>query len=1579
MLAPPPRHPPAASAQDEQVGILVLEDEPSTMDLVLHYLNAGAAGRSRVLAADHLAAALDYLSRGRVDLVIADLHLPDSRGLDTVEALRKAGDQLIIVLTGDDDPTLRAGAIERGAYDFLHKSQLGEAALGRLVRLAELQARTRRSLRASEARLNAIIEAEPECVKLLDAGGNLLEMNPAGLRMIESESLDPVRGYCVYDLVDPRHRQGFRELVARVAGGEPGRLQFEIVGLKGTRRWLETHAVPFADPATGRPLVLGVTRDITEGKKLELRSERLARMYAALSASNEAILRAADAGELFRSVCDAVVQHGKFLAAGVLLAAEGGQGRLHTVAGPLRDYLLSIRGSVEAAPADGRGLIGEAFRQRRAAIANDYLDDPRSLRQDAARSLGIASAAAYPLMAAGRPLGALLLYSADVAAFDSEMAALMGRIADNAGFALEHFEREAERRRAESLLALEHSVTRCLADAEAVDDALREVMRAICEAGGWDAARYFRLDEGEATMRFAAAWSAGDGALSRFNDASQGLSYRRGAGLVGRAWASGEPLWCSDATRDPRVSEGALAREAGVHGAMVFPVSFERRILGVLSISSREVREPDERLLRTMRVIGSQLGQFLTRKRAESALRESEARFRETFELAASGIAHLSLDGRFLRVNSRLCSMLGYRAEELVGRSAPDMSHPEDRDLTRQERGRMHAGEVESARFEKRYMHKDGSVVWVNLAIALARDKLGAPQYEIAVMEDISARKETERARMRAEEALRSSEARFRSLAELSSDWYWEQDESLRFVATAGASPARGGITAEAHLGKCRWELPGTEPVSQTWEEHRAVLEARKPFRDLLLRRTLPGKEPNYISVSGTPIVDAEGRFRGYRGVARDVTLLRQGEEDLRRFRAAMDMSADAIYLIDRDAMRFVDVNEAACKGVGRGRSELLAMGPQELLRVPRAELERIYDEVIASGAAGMRSESTYFTKKGRKRWFEVYRRALRTGQGWIILSVTRDITDRKMAEERQAAHIRHQERIARFGQFALGKRQAGELIAEAIQNVLEGLGAETVAYAEPGPGEDELVFRAVAGGPAPEGGSGKLTTRSEPLRGAVMVPVRGDGEPRGMLCVFTPQARALAAEEANFVDAAASVLSSALQRLDTEDRLAYLAQFDPLTGLPNRALLSDRFSQMIVQARRRGSSLGALFIDLDEFKMVNDTLGHTGGDELLRQVAARLQASVRPGDTVARISGDEFAVVLGDLARPEDASLVAQKILDRLGQAVEIRGHEVFVTGSVGIALFPEDGTDAESLLGAADAAMYRAKQSGRNAFQFFTAEINQRSRARAQLGTELRHALEREEFFLVYQPKVELSSGRPSGAEALLRWKHPERGVVPPAEFITVLEETGLIVPVGEWVLRRACEDLKAWQAAGVQPGRVSVNLSARQFRLPDLDARLKAIVGAAGAAPELIELEITESQLVQDPDHAIRMMRSLREAGMRIAIDDFGTGYSSLSTLTRFPVGSLKIDRSFVRDVIDDTNDATIVRTIIEMAHTLGFTVVAEGIETEAQAQYLRRHGCEEGQGFLFARPMAAEELSRWRDTPRGRGRGRRSRGS
>jgi diguanylate cyclase (GGDEF)-like protein len=581
-------------------------------------------------------------------------------------------------------------------------------------------------------------------------------------------------------------------------------------------------------------------------------------------------------------------------------------------------------------------------------------------------------------------------------------------------------------------------------------------------------------------------------------------------------------------------------------------------------------------------------------------------------------------------------------------------------------------------------------------------------------------------------------------------------------------------------------------------------------------------------------------------------------------------------------------------------------------------------------------------------------------------------------SRQREAAHLRHQETLARFGQAALAKREPKELLDAAVAAVTEALEAHATLYIEPGAQPGEIVLRAGLGYdgeilvPAPGNALEAVLASGEPFVGtgaqlplawarplasAALVPVLGENGVRGALCVLSHVEDAYWSEELGFLRTAASLLSTGLQRADSERRLAFLAHYDPLTGLANRTLLAEEFAQMIVKARRRGGPLGVLFIDLDDFKLINDRLGHPAGDQLLAQTALRLQAAVRSGDTVARISGDEFAVVLADLARPDDAALVAQKVLERIGQPLALGGEQVFVTASVGIAAFPGDGDNAEALLGAADAAMYRAKQSGRNVYQFFTAEITQRTHARAQLAFELRRALERGEFELAYQPKFDLATGQACGAEALLRWLHPERGVVGPAEFIPVLEDTGLIVQVGEWVIRRAAADLKAWTDAGLKPMPVAVNLSARQFRQKDLDARIRALIAAAGIDPALLELEITESQLMEDPDHAIRVMHALRNSGTRIAIDDFGTGYSSLAYLTRLPVKSLKIDRSFVADVFSDHGDRAIVRTIIEMAHQLGFTVIAEGVETDRQAAFLRQFGCEQAQGFLFARPMPA----------------------
>jgi diguanylate cyclase (GGDEF)-like protein/PAS domain S-box-containing protein len=1552
------------------VRVLLIEDDRLSGMIVEQHLAAIRSVQCRTQLVATLGEALERLSRERYDLVIADLHLPDSEASETVAALVRACDYPVIALTVDESPEVRATSAASGAYDYLLKGQLAEGSLERPVRLAALHARTLDSLRRSEERFRKLTELSADWYWEQDAEFRLTFMSKwlgertgldasayLGRRRWDQPALNLTEAHWA------RHR-------AQLERHEPFRdfeMQRPVPG--GGSRWLSISGEPVFD-ADGRFRgYRGIGRDITEYKRGEqrLRLEHAVNRVLAEADGVSAVLQG-----VLRALCEAEGwETGRYFT----IDGSGSKMRLEEAwsdGTPEAERFIAESRKLELAP--GAGFVGTVWQTGEPLWVPDAQADARARLAPTTRS---GAAFICPVHSEGRRVGILALASRQARPADERLIQAIVVIAGQLGQFVQRKQAEAvmrgseerfrslvdlsadfywetdaehritltthaekhrpasapvvgktrwdvpsihpdaagwaahratlaarkpfrdfeigridpegntrflsvsgepvfgprgellgyrgvgreitERRREERLVALEHAVARYLADARSIPEALRGVMQAICEAENWDCGRYFRLDEAANVMRCEEVWSNGAEPLARFAESSRGVTIGPGAGLIGHVWASSEPVWSSDVSRDSRSAPTARVREAGVHGAFLFPVTFEGRAIGVLAISSSIVRQPDERLMRTMLLVGAQIGQFLSRKQAESALAASEARFRQTFELAASGIAHVDLAGRFTDLNRKLCDMLGYFESELIGRSVKDISHPEDRDKTDAERARMRAGEVPSVQLEKRYLRKDGSVLWVNLTVALARNARGEPEHEIAIMEDITERKEKEAA--------------------------------------------------------------------------------------------------------------------------------------LHRFRTALDASADMVFLFELNAGRLLDFNETACKQLGYTRPELLQLRASDIR--PDATAAALRTETTELlGLAGRTNTviTEYRRKDGSTFPVESRRSLLDTPQGRVLVVNSRDLSERMSAEKRRATQARYQKKISRLGQAALSKRNPAQLIAKAVHSVLDGLGAGAVAYLERGSGEREVVLRRVAGlASTPSDSAVVRIERDSPLAplldasepvvlnapwkeglplpfewlrryGAVAaVPVPADGGPRGIVCAAAEAPGSFGPEETRFLAAAASMVSAALHRLDSEARLAYLAQFDPLTGLPNRTLLSDRFSLMLVQARRRGVSLGVLFIDLDDFKLVNDTQGHAAGDELLQEAAKRLQSALRDGDTVARISGDEFAVILGDLARPDDAALVAQKIIERLAAPVHIQGQEFVVTASIGIATFPADGDNAEALLGAADAAMYRAKQSGRNAFQFFTAEINQRTRARAQMGLELRRALERREFSLHYQAKIDLASGQPCGAEALLRWNHPERGRVAPVEFIPVLEETGLIVPVGEWVLKRACEDLKTWQRLGAPAMPVAVNLSARQFRQHDLEERIRAIVQDAGIDPSLIELEITESQLMHDPDHAIRVLHALGAAGVRIAIDDFGTGYSSLSYLTRFPLASLKIDRSFVADVLDDEADATIVRTIVDMAHTLGFTVVAEGVELDSQAAFLRTLGCEQAQGFLFARPMPAEEFS------------------
>ena len=439
-------------------------------------------------------------------------------------------------------------------------------------------------------------------------------------------------------------------------------------------------------------------------------------------------------------------------------------------------------------------------------------------------------------------------------------------------------------------------------------------------------------------------------------------------------------------------------------------------------------------------------------------------------------------------------------------------------------------------------------------------------------------------------------------------------------------------------------------------------------------------------------------------------------------------------------------------------------------------------------------------------------------------------------------------------------------------------------------------------------------------------------------------------------------IIRDVTERKRAEERLSYLATHDALTNLPNRTLFIDRLEQAVSRAPWRKRLVAVLFLDLDHFKRINDTLGHNLGDLFLKAVAERLKGCVREGDTVARMGGDEFTVVLADIAETRDVPKIAQKVLDAFSKPFRVDGHELFTTTSVGISLYPNDGDNAEVLLKNADAAMYRAKEEGRNNYQHFSPAMNVRALEHLALENNLRYALEREELLLHYQPQVDLKTGRVIGMEALLRWQHPDLGLVSPAQFISLAEETGLIVPIGEWVLRTACAQNKAWQEAGLSPVRVSVNLSGRQFFQKNLFEMISRVIRETGLDPNSLELELTESFLMKKAESNIATLRELSAMMVRLSIDDFGTGYSSLSYLKHFPIHSLKIDQSFVRDITTDPDDAVIVTAIVTLAHSLCLKVIAEGVETKEQLEFLRSLQCDVMQGYLFSRPLPAEEATK-----------------
>jgi len=896
----------------------------------------------------------------------------------------------------------------------------------------------------------------------------------------------------------------------------------------------------------------------------------------------------------------------------------------------------------------------------------------------------------------------------------------------------------------------------------------------------------------------------------------------------------------------------------------------------------------------------------------------------QILETMKSAVLVSDMQGRIRVVNRGAERLLGYKAEELNDAHLRKVLDRDDNLTTGQLINSM--GVLEHPMV---WRSADGARVDVLAASSFLRDDEGKPVGVVYVASDFTERK-------RAEEALRASENRYRMLFEMNPLPMWVYDlESLAFTAVNDAAVRHYGFTRDEFL---RMTIRDIRPAS----EIPAMLDAlaRMSERSGPTQFRHQKKDGTVIDVDVTSFEFLTGRRRSRLVISQDITERKRAEEELRRseerYRELFENANDIVYTHDLEG-RITSMNIAGERASGYARHELLGRVIHAVLVPDHVERAR---EAMQKKMAGEASSTFYelemLSKDGRRIPLELSTRLIyHDGKPAGVQGIARDVTERKANEARY--RLLFERNLA--GVYRTG---ADGRIIECNDACARIFGYESraefvAANANSFYFDDAERQRVV-----------QLLRDQRQLSNVELRLRRRDGSTVWVL------------ENVTLLDG--DILEGTIiditDRKHAQEQMEYQAYHDSLTQLPNRLLFRDRITVALAHARRNHRVSAVMFLDLDQFKLVNDTLGHSIGDRLLQVIGQRLVTCVRAEDTVARMGGDEFTILLADLADRRGAAAVAQKVLEAVRHPVVVDEHELYVTTSVGIAIFPEDGEDAESLLKNADRAMYRAKEVGRDNYQYAHGARSEAADSRLVLERRLRQALDRGEFAVHYQPMVEIATGRVVGAEALLRWTSPELGPIPPEEFIPIAEETQLIVPLGAWVLRTACTQMKAWHNAGHAWLRVAVNLSPRQFQDRDLLATVERILHDTGFPAPFLDLEITEGTAMQNAELSLSILNRLKEMGIRISIDDFGTGYSSLSYLKRFPIDTVKIDQDFVRDLTSD--DAAIISAVISMARALNLRVIAEGVETEEQLAFLRRENCAEMQGFLYSEPLAPADF-------------------
>ncbi len=928
-------------------------------------------------------------------------------------------------------------------------------------------------------------------------------------------------------------------------------------------------------------------------------------------------------------------------------------------------------------------------------------------------------------------------------------------------------------------------------------------------------------------------------------------------------------------------------------------------------------------------------------KQAEAELAQSEASFRALAEESPNMI-FINTQGRIVYANKACEQQLGYKREAFYAEDFDFLKlvTPESIALIKK-KFQLHKQGKEIAPYEYKIITRDHRELSVIQATRLI--EFQGKESILGIITDITERK-------RANDALRESENKFRQAFENAALGICIFGLDGQFNKVNHSLCQLLGYSEAEMLSMSFSDVTHPDDIQLSRNKRRQLLSGETENAWYEKRYVHKQGQTVWVMLSTTLLYDERGEPIYFVTQAQDITERKQTEEALRsserELSAILNAMQDAYYRAD---------NRGHVVRTSPSIEKILGYTPKEIKNTKLADLyvepegrEKFLTALEEAGGKLQNYETQLRHKDGSVVWVSTNAQYLKDEQGTIIgiEGTTRDVSQIKSAEDLSS----------RFGRIL--DNSSNEIYIFDVENMyftlvnkgaLQNLGytmqeMERLTPADLKPDYTKESFKELIQ-PLLKGEQEEIIFQTRHIRkNGTIYPV----EVRLQLSRYeTPPV---------FV----TIIQDITKRIQAEERLQFLAHHDALTSLPNRVLFADRLNQSIARARRHKHAAAVLFLDLDRFKLINDTLGHDFGDRALQSLAERLASCVRDGDTVARLGGDEFAVVLEDIETADDVAPTARKILDALAQSFMLDDREFFITTSIGISLFPIDGEDTQTLLKHADIAMYRSKDLGRNTYQFYSSDMSVRTFERLSLETSLRHALEREEFLLHYQPQFDLQTGKIVGVEALLRWQHPDLGLIMPADFIPLLEDTGLIAPVGEWVLRTACSEVQAWNQTELKPVRVAVNISSRQFNEPDFTQIITNILRETGLKPSLLELEITETVLMQNVVATVKTLEDLSEMGVRFSIDDFGTGYSSLSYLKRFPIDTLKIDQTFIHDMIENPEDAILVEAIIALGRALHLNVVAEGAETEAHIKFLKRCGCDCIQGYVFCPPLPLQQM-------------------